>query len=374
MKLRWLALCAALLFLSPSLAWLAEKGQEGHGKKTRPAPDPEKVSKQLEAADIFAKALAGDDARQYFRVMNTSIKSIRTAQAVKFEMTGGHADHGTDVANPFAEARAKARAKAAKLASLVNDPTWRENSKKLFAERMKANSKMRIIGGEHALEGEYPDCVTVGSPTSFCCTGTLIGPNVVLTAGHCGDGGCAQRIYVGIDANHPNPAKIYKVKKAIVHEKFNHFTLANDLTVLILEKDVAGVTPRKIAATADIEASFSVRLVGFGLTELNIFGEQNLVDVAIASASCDCADCPDKYGCHKGMEMVAGGAGKDSCNGDSGGPAYILKGNDWLLAGATSRATSNSVMNCGDGGIYVRVDKYRDWIVKTAKDNGGKIE
>lgn len=60
-------------------------------------------------------------------------------------------------------------------------------------------------------------------------------------------------------------------------------------------------------------------------------------------------------------------------NSDSGGPAYVLKDGEWLLAGATSRATSNSVLNCGDGGIYARVDQYQKWIVETAKANGGKL-
>jgi endonuclease G len=53
---------------------------------------------------------------------------------------------------------------------------------------------------------------------------------------------------------------------------------------------------------------------------------------------------------------------KDTCTGDSGGPIYIRDGQDWLLAGATSRATKGSVNNCGDGGVYVRVDRYLDWI------------
>jgi endonuclease G len=57
---------------------------------------------------------------------------------------------------------------------------------------------------------------------------------------------------------------------------------------------------------------------------------------------------------------------RDSCSGDSGGPLYVQWNGAWLLAGATSRATKASVRTCGDGGVYVRVDRYRDWIEKTA--------
>ena len=31
-------------------------------------------------------------------------------------------------------------------------------------------------------------------------------------------------------------------------------------------------------------------------------------------------------------------------------------------AGATSRATNSALNNCGDGGIYVRIDRYRAWV------------
>ena len=53
----------------------------------------------------------------------------------------------------------------------------------------------------------------------------------------------------------------------------------------------------------------------------------------------------------------------DTCKGDSGGPFFVAdsKGR-WLLAGVTSRGTDLATTMCGDGGLYVRVDQYRDWI------------
>ena len=71
------------------------------------------------------------------------------------------------------------------------------------------------------------------------------------------------------------------------------------------------------------------------------------------------------------LEIVAGGNGYDSCKGDSGGPAYVSIGTSYKLAGVTSRSTENSGQACGDGGVYTRVDAYADWIVGTAKANGG---
>jgi endonuclease G len=76
------------------------------------------------------------------------------------------------------------------------------------------------------------------------------------------------------------------------------------------------------------------------------------------------------YGCDRGLEMVAGKSllAKDSCSGDSGGPFYVSDGSgEWLLAGATSRATKSAMSTCGDGGVYVRLDKYREWIEEEGK-------
>ena len=66
------------------------------------------------------------------------------------------------------------------------------------------------------------------------------------------------------------------------------------------------------------------------------------------------------------QEIVAGkaGLGRDTCNGDSGGPLLLLPqgatGEGALvLAGVTSRAIAGSSttqgLACGDGGIYVRL-------------------
>jgi secreted trypsin-like serine protease len=70
------------------------------------------------------------------------------------------------------------------------------------------------------------------------------------------------------------------------------------------------------------------------------------------------------YRCHAGLEFVAGKPllAKDSCTGDSGGPFYVEGPEGWLLAGTTSRATNASPNDCGDGGIYVRVEHYLTWI------------
>jgi secreted trypsin-like serine protease len=140
----------------------------------------------------------------------------------------------------------------------------------------------------------------------------------------------------------------------------------NDIAVLVLERDVKGVKPRAIAKEIQTDSARYVRLVGFGATNsagTEGYGIKREVDVPMASTACGAQGDQVQYGCNGGIEFVAGKPflNLDSCNGDSGGPAYIWYESDWLLAGVTSRPTKNSKQACGDGGVYTRVDKFETW-------------
>jgi hypothetical protein len=237
-----------------------------------------------------------------------------------------------------------------------SNPVYVENAARLIQDLN------RVVGGVPTTE--FADCVAVGSSAQWCCTGTLVAKNVVVTAGHC-EGGCSARIFIG--TNVTGSGEEVKVINAVRHPSYNQGGKHNDLTVLILERDVTSVKPRKLATAAMINQATYVRVVGFGNTDPDSttgYGIRRMVDVPIASVSCSAATDQSKYGCDKGLELVAGKPllNKDSCNGDSGGPIYVKSGNQWYLAGATSRATNNSTRPCGDGGIYVRIDKYATWI------------
>src|SRR5262249_35809802 len=163
---------------------------------------------------------------------------------------------------------------------------------------------------------------------------------------------------------------------AFQHPKYAQGGLHNDLTVIVLDKDVTEITPRRIATTDEVNKATFVRVVGFGNSDVNStagFGVKRVAAVPIASVSCTGARDAGTLGCDTKLELVAGMVGlqRDSCNGDSGGPIYVQIGDDpaktesWAIAGATSRATKTATSACGDGGIYERIDQFLDSFIRT---------
>ena len=214
-----------------------------------------------------------------------------------------------------------------------------------------------IVGG--APTSEFPDCCAVGNTREgFFCSGTLIAPNLVVTAGHCES---VEQVFLrGSDISKLDEGELIPVLPG------KDFSLGGaDLRVLVLERDSA-VTPRHVAQGAEVQGETAV-LVGFGNVDFAGsvgYGLKRMVEVPIVSLSCTKAMDGVRYGCSKDIEMVAGqrGLNRDSCTGDSGGPLYIAAPGGYFLLGATSRGIGGTGRECGDGGVYVRVDQFLDEI------------
>ena len=194
----------------------------------------------------------------------------------------------------------------------------------------------------------------------------------MLTAAHCE--ALHTRVFVGNSLS--KKGREFRVRKHLRHASFDS-SFRNDLMILILEKNVTGVKPRALASTALIDAATTARVVGFGTTDVNAtqgFGVKRKTDVPIVSPGCrgkvNGKSDATVYGCHRDREIVAGKPLflHDTCKGDSGGPFFVQDAKrNWLLAGDTSRGTDLALTMCGDGGLYVRVDAYAQWIASALK-------
>lgn len=241
----------------------------------------------------------------------------------------------------------------------------------------------RIVGGV-PVDNEHPDCCLVGQSfpngtEGWFCTGVLVHPRIVLTAGHCHTPPRTRANTVALGADDQNrlgQAEILAVRRAAVHPVYRQTSLHSDLTVLVLRRD-ATTAPVPIATSDELNTATQTLLVGFGNDDVNStrgFGRKRKVEVNITSirrAASDDLDAAEVgLGYESDVEFVAGGEGFDSCNGDSGGPAYIMVNGQKKLAGLTSRGTDTATRACGDGGIYTRVDKHMDFVVDVARQAG----
>jgi len=220
----------------------------------------------------------------------------------------------------------------------------------------------KVVGGAPVEDGSWPDAVALFSGDNFGCTGVLVAPDVVLTAAHC-DFALSYAI-VGPRDFETDGEKIDVLRT----ESHPNSWVTYDVAVVVLEH-AAAAAPRMLAldCIADdwLVDGADVAIVGYGATDEFATEWTTLLHEARATASdADCSNLNE--GCQEaispGGELIAGGAGVDSCNGDSGGPLYLLTSEGDFLVGTTSRATDTGNVPCGDGGIYVRADAIADWI------------
>lgn len=202
----------------------------------------------------------------------------------------------------------------------------------------------------------------------FWCGGVLIAPEVVLSAGHCDS-------YVGVDVlvsgyqlgSTKNGAIQATVIESRRHPKFNPFTLDRDFYLHRLDKSVEisnnVVLRMNFNDTVPVDGQ-ALTTMGLGFTSEggNRADKLNYVEVNyIPNDECN-RDLFDEVTDNMFCAGVDGG-GKDSCNGDSGGPIVMIDGDIHTLAGVVSWGYGCAQPNAP--GVYSRLSKVKGWIKKT---------
>lgn len=224
-----------------------------------------------------------------------------------------------------------------------------------------------ILGGTDVAVGKWQDAAAIRTNNDWFCSGTLIAPNVVLTAGHC-DEEIPNNVLIGTSSlSRPTEGEVINIKQRIEYPTSSRNA---DLLVLVLERD-SKFEPRPIAtgwARAEIKNGAQVQIVGFGAIDRD--GNTYTPALKEATTTITDFDCSVSSGCRTPVkpagELGAGGMGIDTCGGDSGGPLYLTTEFGTFLAGATSRGYASNQYYCSEGGIYVRPDKFVEWIEQAA--------
>src|SRR3954452_22730237 len=113
-----------------------------------------------------------------------------------------------------------------------------------------AQSAQAIVGGHDVPAGKYPYVASITIDFAFGCTGTLVTPTVVWTAGHCLSitpgmasipvGQPGQLIDVSVGSNKPGAGQHPAVARTIVNTNYNILNGdSNDVSLLQLANPVA---------------------------------------------------------------------------------------------------------------------------------------
>jgi trypsin len=234
-----------------------------------------------------------------------------------------------------------------------------------------------VVGGNDASPGEYPSVaeITFGP---FLCTGTLVTPDWVLSAGHCGSvTGAAvaspaswppQLINVRIGGVNQNDGERRAVSQVEVHPDYL-LTSGYDISLLRLSQSstmaptqVAGAGERSIWTAGALET-----IVGWGDTSEGGDLPDNLQEARVPITTDQY--CAGAYSDFDPKTMVCAGfpqGGVDTCQGDSGGPMFGKTSAAALrIVGTTS--FGEGCARPGKPGVYARVadDTLRPWIAQT---------
>lgn len=243
-----------------------------------------------------------------------------------------------------------------------------------------------VVGGKPVPPGQLRPVADVLIGGAFGCTGSLVAPRWVLTAGHCGSltGALTEGLVpstiafpaseytIQLDSVYADGhgGERHSVDKVVVDTDYGiQNGTGSDVTLLELA-DASKVPPLRIAAVGERalwRPGVKATIAGFGTTSEGASDAPDQMQRAQVPIQSD-AECAKAYpgglstladdGSFDPRTMLCAGypqGGTDTCQGDSGGPLLVptAGGRGVRLAGATS--FGSGCAEAGKPGVYARL-------------------
>ncbi|NWI15438.1 FA9 factor, partial [Crypturellus soui] len=235
----------------------------------------------------------------------------------------------------------------------------------------------RVVGGSDSMRGEVPwQVYLVNSHNVGFCGGSIINERWVVTAAHClqpGDNVTAVAGEYNTRAEDATEQR-RRVVRIVPHPTYNA-TLHkhhNDIALLELDEPLrfnSYVTPICLGSR-----EFTAKLLKYGLGTVSGWGslfyrgrEATILQV-LRVPFVDRPTCLKSTSITIELNMFCAGysaGGRDTCEGDSGGPFATEFEGTWFLTGVTS--WGEECAKPGKYGIYTKVSKYIKWIKDTTR-------
>jgi secreted trypsin-like serine protease len=192
------------------------------------------------------------------------------------------------------------------------------------------------------------------------CTGTVVGNKTILTAAHCLHGYEKQyekfTFVIGSNLLQPTlgPVKLVEFvypKGEMVGFRFNPTTLEDDIALVYVD-NATGIVPAKLHHGAPTWQSIqsgktSLTFVGYGFDVV----DDEKVGAGIKREASWAIDSVEN------RRVTFSVLGKNTCKGDSGGPAFLIASSTITQVALTSGGTSDCTM-----GFETRLDAYAAWL------------
>lgn len=235
--------------------------------------------------------------------------------------------------------------------------------------------------------GEFPWMVALfaenrsSNGRQYICGGSLIRPNVVVTAGHCvfsRQGGSLSVRAGEWDSKTTDELLAFqeqRVSRVIMHDQYSSMFLFNDIALLILEEPFQPDDHIQLLCLPPQGKSFELQegciATGWGKERFDSPSYQTIlkkVELPVLSHNgCQNALRNTRLGAtfqlHRTFLCAGGEEGVDTCTGDGGSPLVCPSaenGNRYQLAGIVAWG-----IGCGKAGVpgaYVKGSLYTEWI------------